>query len=218
MNRGVTLTDKDQKMLAVLTKLDAHRLTGLEAARLLGLSLRQVRRLVAAYRLERLAAVVHGNCGRQSPLKTPAEICERIINLARDQYADYNDTHFAEKLGELHDIKVSRSTVRRLRRSIGQSSPRKRRAPRHRSRHQRYPQPGMLLQLDGSDHDWLEGRGPHIVLIAAIDDAASEVPWAFFRLAEDAAGYFELLWMISETHGLPLAVYTDRHTIDGHHL
>jgi hypothetical protein len=71
----------------------------------------------------------------------------------------------------------------------------------------------MLLQLDGSPHDWLEGRGPHLVLIAAIDDATNEVPFAVFREEEDAAGYFELMLAISQTHGLPQAVYTDRHTI-----
>jgi len=71
----------------------------------------------------------------------------------------------------------------------------------------------MLLQLDGSPHDWLEGRGPQLALIAAIDDATNEIPFALFREVEDAAGYFELIQTISRTHGLPQAVYADRHTI-----
>jgi hypothetical protein len=71
----------------------------------------------------------------------------------------------------------------------------------------------MLLQLDGSTHDWLEGRGGQLTLIAAIDDATNEVPYALFREAEDAAGYFELMQTISQTHGLPQAVYADRHSI-----
>jgi len=133
--------------------------------------------------------------------------------LARGEYSDYNDTHFTEKLAEAHGIKLSRSTVRRLRRAIGQGSPRKRRAPRHRKRRERYPQAGMLLQIDGSPHDWLEGRGPHLALIAAIDDATGQVPHALFREEEDAAGYFELILEISRSHGLPQAVYSDRHTI-----
>jgi len=138
---------------------------------------------------------------------------ERIVGLAREQYADYNDSHFAEKLGEQHGIIVSRSTVRRLRRSIGQGSPRKCRRPRHRKRRERYCQTGMVLQLDGSPHDWLEGRGPRLTLLVAIDDASSEVPNGVFREQEDDAGYLELLRGISRSHGLPLAVYTDRHTI-----
>jgi len=69
------------------------------------------------------------------------------------------------------------------------------------------------LQLDGSPHDWLEGRGPWLTLLIAIDDATSEIPAGVFREEEDDAGYFELMWDISQSHGLPQAVYTDRHTI-----
>ena len=71
----------------------------------------------------------------------------------------------------------------------------------------------MLLQLDGSPHPWLEERGPKLALIAAIDDATSEVPYALFREEEDAAGYFELFQEIALSRGLPQAVYADRHTI-----
>src|SRR4030042_312880 len=95
----------------------------------------------------------------------------------------------------------------------GRPSPRRRRAPRPRSRRERRPRPGMLLQLDGSDHDWLEGRGPGLILIAAIDDATGEIPFALFRPQEDAAGYFLLLRQVVQRHGLPLALYADRHTI-----
>jgi hypothetical protein len=103
--------------------------------------------------------------------------------------------------------------VRRLRRSIGQGSPRKRRAPRHRQRRERYSQRGMFVQLDGSPHDWLEGRGPRLTLLVAVDDATNELVYAVFREQEDDAGYFELLLGIIEMHGLPEALYTDRHTI-----
>jgi transposase len=213
MRKRVTLTVKEQKRLKVIIELDAGRMKAREAAEMLDLSVRQVRRLVAAYRKEGAAALAHGNRGRRSVHRISEEVRDRILELARGPYHDYNDTHFAEKLGEQHGILVSRSTVRRLRRSIGQGSPRKRRPPRHRSRRERYPLPGMLLQIDGSQHDWLEGRGPPLVLIAAIDDATNEVPYALFRYQEDAAGYFELMQAISQSHGLPLAVYADRHTI-----
>jgi transposase len=213
MDRRVTLTVKEQKRLKVITEMEAGRMKGREAAEMLGLSLRQVRRLTAAYRKEGAAGLAHGNRGRPSPHRTPEEVREHILKLARERYQDYNDTHFTEKLAEKHETYVSRSTVRRLRRSIGQGSPRKRRAPRHRSKRERYVQSGMLLQIDGSHHDWLEGRGPKIVLIAAIDDATNEVPFALFREQEDAAGYFELMQAISQSHGIPLAVYADQHTI-----
>jgi len=212
-DKGVILTVKEQKRLKVLVELDAGRVTGREAADVLAVSLRHVWRLLAAFREEGAAGLAHGNRGREPVNKIPPEIRERILALAEERYADYNDSHFTEKLEQKHQIKVSRPTLRRLRRSIGQGSPRKRRAPRHRQRRERYSQTGMLLQLDGSPHDWLEGRGPRLTLLAAIDDASSEVPNGVFREEEDDAGYCELLWGISQSHGLPLAVYTDRHTI-----
>lgn len=212
-NKGVTLTVKEQKRLKVLVELDAGRVTGRETANVLGVSLRHVWRLLAAFREEGAAGLAHGNRGREPVNKIPQVIREHILALAKERYADYNDSHFTEKLEQKHQIKVCRATLRRIRRSMGQGSPRKRRAPRHRQRRERYSQSGMLLQLDGSPHDWLEGRGPHLTLLAAIDDASSEVPNGVFREEEDDAGYCELLWGISQSHGLPLAVYTDRHTI-----
>jgi hypothetical protein len=158
-------------------------------------------------------AIAHGNRGRRPRNKLPEEVEREIVRLARDEYHDYNDSHFTEELGEHHEIHYSRSTIRRVRRRHGLRSPRKRRAPRHRRRRQRYPQTGMLLQVDGSKHDWLEGRGAWLTLHAAIDDATNEVPWAVFREEEDATGYMLLLHHISQTHGLPLALYADRHTI-----
>ena len=209
----VTLNNKEQKRLLVLNEVLAGRMTGQDAAEMLGLSLRHTRRLIAGYRQSGAAALAHGNRGRPPANKLDDKMAEEIVRLARGEYLDYNDTHFTEELAERHDIMVSSPTVRRLRRAHGLASPRKRRPPRHRRRRQRYPQSGMLLQVDGSKHDWLEGRGPWLTLHAAIDDATNEVPWAVFRQEEDATGYALLLHHISQSHGLPLALYADRHTI-----
>ena len=88
---------------------------------------------------------------------------------------------------------------------------RRRRAPRRYSRRERYPQEGMLLQIDGSRHDWLQGRGPHPTLVGAVDDATGTVPFALFRQQEDAHGYMLMLEGIINRHGVPLALYNDRH-------
>lgn len=213
MEKGVTLSGKEQKRLMVMNELLAGRLTGAEAAEVLGVTLRQTRRLLAAYRQGGAAAMAHGNRGRSPVNRVAAEVVMAVIQLAKGEYRDYNDTHFTEELSERHGIPLSVSTVRRIRRGQGLASPRKRRPPRHRRRRQRYPQAGMLLQVDGSKHDWLEGRGPWLTLHAAIDDATNEVPWAIFREEEDATGYALLVHHISQTHGLPLALYGDRHTI-----
>ena len=213
MNERVILNKREQKRLLVMNEVLAGRMTGQEAADMLGLSLRHTRRLIAAYRREGATALAHGNRGRQAHNRLDPAIAAEIVRLARGEYQDYNDSHFTEELAERHGMKVSGATVRRLRRAHGLGSPRKRRTPRHRRRRQRYPQSGMLLQVDGSKHDWLEGRGPWLTLHAAIDDATNEVVWALFREEEDATGYALLLHRISQTHGLPLALYADRHTI-----
>lgn len=108
---------------------------------------------------------------------------------------------------------MSRSTVRRILKRHGLTSPRRRRAPKHRSRRDRYPQEGMLLQIDGSPHDWLEGRGPRLVLLSAIDDATGTVPFALFTEQEDAPGYFLLLKEIIKREGVPWSLYSDNHAV-----
>lgn len=209
----VTLNEKEQRRLMVLNEVLAGRLSGPAAAELLGLSLRQTRRLLAAYRRAGAAGLAHGNRGRAPVNKVSVEVAEAVVRLAREEYGDYNDRHLTEELAERHAIVLSSPTVRRLRRAAGLGSPRKRRTPRHRRRRERYPQEGMLVQVDGSRHDWLEGRGPWLTLHAAIDDATGEVVGAVFRDEEDATGYALVLHRLSQSHGLPLALYADRHTI-----
>jgi transposase len=209
----VTLTTKELKRVQVVQGMQERRIKGAEAAQLLGLSLRQVWRLAKTYREKGAIGMIHGNRGRTSPRRISNTVRTRLLELARTVYQDYNDQHLTEKLAEDHGIELSRPTVRRIRRAAGLGSPRKRRAPRHRKRRERFPQAGMLLQMDGSNHRWLEGRGPRLTLIAAIDDATSRVVGALFREEEDTAGYMMVLEAISRSHGLPMAIYADRHTI-----
>ena len=157
--------------------------------------------------------MVHGNRGRAPNNRLNDAVRARIKKLAEGEYKDYNDSHFTEELVEQYGMEVSRSTVRRIRRAAGQKSPRKRRSPQHRSRRERREQARMLLQMDGSRHDWLEGRGRWLTLIAYIDDATNEVLGANFRDEEDAAGYFLGLKEICLKRGIPGAIYADRHTI-----
>lgn len=209
----VTLTGKEQKRVYVLNERAAGKLTVAKAARLLGVSERQFYRLQAAYRREGVKGLAHGNRGRPSPHRLAEDIREQVVELVRTTYRAFNDYHLTDMLQEEHAIPISRSSVRRLRQEAGLPSPRTRRAPKHRSRRERYPRRGMLLQMDGSDHHWLGDDGPELTLVAAIDDATGEIPAALFREQEDAAGYFMLLRQILESHGVPLALYTDRHSI-----
>jgi hypothetical protein len=137
----------------------------------------------------------------------------QIVKLASGKYYGFNQQHFTEKLADKEGISLSRSTVRRILLAQGMKSPQKRRAPKHRSRRERYPQEGQLLQTDGSPHDWLEGRGPELCLIGAIDDATNDVPYAYFQEREDTKGYMLMLKDITLKQGISLALYHDRHSI-----
>lgn len=204
---------KEQKRVMVLNQISKGSLRAKEGAIVLNLSLRQTRRLLAVYQEEGCVVLAHGNRGRK-PSHTLEEVVKaKVAGLAKSIYQGCNTQHFTELLEEREGIHLSRSSVRRILLGQGLSSPRKRRSPKHRSRRPRYSQEGMLLQIDGSPHDWLEGRGPKFTLIGAIDDATGKVPYALFQQEEDSKGYFLLLREITSRYGIPAALYHDRHGI-----
>ena len=207
------MTSWDQRRATTLTKLVAGDLTVAEAALLLGLSERSVWRLRRRFCELGVEAIVHGNRGRASPRRLDEGTRARILALVATTYDGANDTHLAELLAERDGIVIGRSSLQRLLRSSGRASPRHRRPPRHRSRRDRMPQAGLLVQLDGSRHDWLEDRGPRLSLLGGIDDATGVVTGATFRDQEDTAGYLVVLRDTIRRHGVPHAVYRDRHGI-----
>ena len=213
MQGMVTLNRKEQKRAMVLNEVDRGVVRGREAAAILGMSLRHLRRMMAAYREQGVAGLAHGNRGRKPVNAVGDELREAVLDLACSKYVGLNQQHFTELLAEREGIRLSRSTVRSILLRSGIRSPQKRRPPKHRSRRDRYPKEGMLLQIDGSPHDWLQGRGPWMSLLGAIDDATGKVPYAVFREQEDSHGYFLLMKEIVSRHGIPLAIYHDRHSI-----
>lgn len=213
MRETVTLNLEEQRRVLALNEVIGGRLTAREAGELLEVSERQVRRILAAYRKEGAAAVAHGNRGRKPVNALGEALRERVLESARTKYVGFNHLHMSEMLRDEDKLPVGPSSVRRILLEAGMASPRKRRPAKHRSRRVRYPKEGMLLQIDASPHDWLEGRGPVMSLIGGIDDATGTVPFALFRPQEDSAGYFVLLRGIVLRKGIPLALYHDRHSI-----
>ena len=213
MEKELILSGREQKRLLVMNEIEKKVLRVREGAEILGISERQGWRILAAYREEGAAGIAHGNRGRTPVHGLGEEIREQVVELAEKKYAGFNHTHLTEMLQEREGVKVSRPSVRRILLAVGMRSPKTRRSSKHRRRRERYPQEGMLIQVDGSWHDWLEGRGPEITLIASIDDATGKVLFALFREEEDAQGYFLLLRGIVERKGIPLAIYHDRHGI-----
>jgi transposase len=213
----VTLTQKEQQRLRVVSEVRAGRRSVAEAAEILHLSERHVRRLRIGFEREGAAAFMHGNRGRPPAWRMGEELRARVAELGGGRYIACNDSHLQELLLRDEGILLSRSSVRRIRREAGQKPKQRHRPPRHRSRRDRRPQEGMLLQADGSQHNWFGPDLARCTLLGAIDDATGKVPAALFREEEDAQGYFLLLRQVLKAQGIPWELYHDRHSIFENH-
>ena len=211
MKDRIILNSREQRRGQVLGWLVAGRLSTTQALDVLGVSRRHLQRLKRAFLVGGPGALAHGNRGRPSSRRF-AERWE-IIALARsDAYRGYNHTHLCEVLADEHAITISRRTLGRVLQAEGMRSPRRRRLQRHRARRERAAQRGLLVQVDASDHDWLEGRGARLTLVGAIDDATGEILAAHFCAHESSAAYLRLLRDAVSAHGIPASWYSDRHS------
>ena len=213
---NVTLNPKEQARLQVLNSLLDEHMTLDQAATLMGVTTRHTRRILAAYREKGVAAVAHGHRGRRPTNATPDAVMASVVRLARTRYAGTNHTHLSELLSEREGVDIGRTTLRRILINAGLSSPRRRRPPKHRVRRQRMPQEGMLIQMDGSHHPWLEDQAPPFALLIAVDDATGTVVNALFCEQEDSRNYFVLIQGLVQRCGVPVALYTDRHAVFRH--
>ncbi len=208
------MSQKEFQRVKVIENAAGGRLSVREASRLLQLSERQVQRLKRRYRPDSVSWVQHGNRGRSMPWAVSVPQQQLILSLARGKYQGFNDSHLTEKLRAEENLSVSRETVRRLLRAAQLASPQKRRARQYRARRPPRPRLGMMALTDASRHDWLEGRGPQLTLIGFQDDATSQILAAHFQLeAENTLGYLRALRSMIATHGVPLSLYRDRHSI-----
>ena len=203
------MSQKELQRVSVISACIKGDMACARAAGLLCLSARQIKRLKKRMREEGEAALAHANRGRPSHRRLPDAVRLRIVQLARDIYAGFNDHHLCEKLVEREGFSLSRETLRRLLRQHGLGSPRKRRAPAHRQRRLRTARIGELVQLDGSPHDWLEGRGPRLTALGMQDDATGKILAAQFFPSETTFGYLCLLRQLLRRFGVPLAFYGD---------
>jgi transposase len=213
MRQGTfALSQKELQRVAVISSCVKGDLACARAASLLDLTPRHVKRLKSRLRQGGEAALAHASRGRPSYRRLPQRLRDRILLLARTTYAGFNDHHLCEKLVEKEGFSLSRETLRRLLRSAGIGSPRKRRAPTHRQRRLPRAREGEMLLLDASLHRWLQDRGPQLTLLGFLDDATRQVLVAEFFPTEDARGYFRLLHRLLRRFGVPLSFYGDRHS------
>jgi transposase len=204
---------KERIRLDAVSRIARKELTVLAAAEHAGLSVRQMRRCWKRYQAEGDAGLVHRLRGRSSNHRLEEATASVIVKLKQEHYHDYGPTLTCEKLLEKHQIKVSPNTLTRLLKDRGLWERRRRRRG-HRSRRERRASFGSLVQMDGSEHDWLEGRGGcgKLVLMVLIDDATNHTYARFYR-SETMGAAFDALGRWVRQHGLPRGVYVDQDSI-----
>lgn len=201
------MSKKELTRIDILCRIERGEETIEHAAHLLGLSERQMYRVVKRYRALGEAGLCHGLRGRRSNQRLPSELCTSVMKLFREQYSDYGPTLFSEKLEEYHSITVSRHTITRWLKAE-HLYVRQRERRRHRRKRERREAIGELVQLDGTFHDWFEGRGAECCLIVMIDDASSRL-YLHFAESESTESVLTCLRGYIERHGIPSEIYTD---------
>lgn len=205
----ITMKQKELKRLHVIRKILDSSLPQKEAAILLGLSKRQMIRIVKRVRQEGDRGIIHRSRGRPSRNAKPLGTKEKAISLYREKYWDFGPTLASEKLFEIDRIKLSHETLRGWLLSSGDWSKRKK-PGRHRKWRERKKHFGQMVQADGSHHDWFEGRGPGCVLMGYIDDAAGKV-FARFYEYEGTVPAMDSFRRYVRKYGIPQSLYMDRH-------
>ena len=206
----IAMSRWELKVLKGMEPVMEGRRTQVEAGRVLELSVRQVRRIQRRLEAEGDGGVVHRLRGRRSNRRTPASRRRKVIAMYRREFEGFGPTLASEKLGE-QGLPVVPETLRRWLIEAQAWTPRRHRE-KHRSRRPRCACFGEMVQADGSHHDWLQGRGPQMVLLVMIDDATSRVGARFYP-AETTEGYMDLLKRYIHRHGRMVWLYTDRDSI-----
>jgi len=184
-----------------------------QAAEGLGISCRQLERLVKRYEAGGAAGLVSAKCGRPSNNQLNDGVASRAVALIRQRYPDFGPTLACEKLRELHGMSLSKETVRKLMIEAGLWKPRRQRAAQIHQPRNRRACVGELIQIDGSDHAWFEGRAEACTLLVYIDDATSRLMQLHFVPTESTFAYFEATRAYLERHGKPVAFYSDKASV-----
>ncbi len=209
----LTMSTKELHRLEILGRVRERRLSQAQAAAQLGLGVRQVERLCRTLRLDGPRGLVSKKRGRPSHRRLPSALRDRVVGLVRSSYRDFGPTLAAEKLRERDDIIVSVETLRRWLIDAELWVPRTARSRRvYQPRHRRACV-GELIQIDGCDHAWFEGRGPTCTLLVYVDDATSQLMEMRFVASESTFDYFASTQTYLERHGKPVAFYSDRASI-----
>jgi|CXWL01.1.fsa_nt_gi hypothetical protein len=208
----VIMSVKALRRVHVIRQTMEKKLTQVKAGTVLGLTTRHIRRFIERVKQAGAQGLAHQGRGKPSNRRIPDTVKTTVLTLDEKRYADFGPTLATEKLAERHGITRSDETLRRWRRERGVVHFTRRKRP-HRAWRARRAHVGALLQLDGSHHDWFEGRGPRCVLMAYIDDASSRVCVRFYEY-EGPIPAMDRFQRDGQHDGIPLAIYADTHTTD----
>ena len=208
----VTMSERDLNRIEILSQVIDGRLGTLEASTVLGMSRRQVQRLLVRFQRDGAAAIRHKARGRSPNNRKSDAVRDYALSLVRENYADFGPTLAAEKLAEKHKLTVSRETLRQwmIAEGLWLSKAARRTFHQPRLRRERL---GELVQIDGSDHRWFEDRGDPCTLLVFIDDATSTLMELRFVPSESTFSYFEALERYLKAHGRPVAFYSDKYSV-----
>lgn len=207
----IEMSTRERRRMTLMTRVAEGLLKLSVAAEMMCVSYRQAKRIRRRHRTEGDAGLVHKGRGQRSNRARPVDEQERALALYRKQYPDFGPLLASEHLAEDHQLTVHPETLRRWLQKAGVWEPR-RRCKAHRAARERRPRRGDLVQIDGSEHDWFEGRGPRAVLMVMIDDATNTTLARFYE-AEDTAGAYDIFERYVCRYGLPAALYPDRDSI-----
>lgn len=206
----ITMSRRETKRLHIIHQALDKRITQEKAAELVGLSSRQLRRMIKRVREEGDDGISHRSRGRASNRRLPQKVKDKVLKLYQGQYSDFGPTLASEKLFDVHQIKLSDETLR-LWLSQGNIPYEKRKGRKHREWRERKHHFGEMVQLDGSHHDWFEGRGSECVFMGYIDDATGTVSGRFYDY-EGTMPAMDSFNRYIKRYGIPQSVYLDKHT------
>jgi Winged helix-turn helix len=209
----ISMSKREFDQLEVLLRVQSGRLRVADACALLGRSRRQVFRLLRGIREAGAASLVSKRRGKPSNRRLPEAVRQLAMSLVREHYSDFGPTFAAEKLAERHGCTVSRETLRGWMVADGLWLDRRARLPSPHQPRRRRECLGELVQIDGSEHAWFEGRSPGCTLLAFVDDATSRLMLLRFVASESAFSYFVAVRSYLEAHGKPVAFYSDKHGV-----
>lgn len=207
----LTMSQKEADRYKIVSQIEEKLITVEEASELLGISPRQIYRLLQGVRTSGAKGVIHKLRGKKSNRGYPADLKTKVVSLYRKNYSDYGPTLFSEMLVSNHSILVDHETIRKWLRSEAITTSMRKKRP-HRKKRERRSSFGELLQFDGSYHDWFEGRGPECCLLNCVDDATGRV-YLKFAISENTHDVMLTMWEYINKHGIPRSIYTDRGSV-----